>query len=172
MPEESNPTDTKQQKKKKFLDNRHLFRQIIVQKLYQLNYQERSSEKIEQKLPDLLEDLELEDLSGKLRRKLNKSLEELDQIIEEITENQKQLDEMIQKYAPAWPIDQIDPVDLQILRLAIFEGFISEKVPQKVAVDEGIELARDFGGESNIKFISGVLGQIYSDLKNDQTEDE
>ncbi len=172
MPEETNPTDTEQQKKKKFLDNRHLFRQIIVQKLYQLNYQGKSEEELKQKLPDLLEDLELEDISGKLKRKLNKSLEELDEIIEKITAEQGQIDEMIQKYAPAWPIDQIDPVDLQILRLAIFEGFIEENIPQKVAVDEGIELARDFGGESNIKFVSGVLGQIYSDLKKEDTKDE
>ena len=79
------------------------------------------------------------------------------------------IDEIITKAAPAWPIEKIAPVDRNILRLGIFELLFSDNkdVPPRVAINEGIELAKTFGGPNSYKFVSGVLGSIYevSDLK-------
>jgi N utilization substance protein B len=62
-------------------------------------------------------------------------------------------------------------VDLQILRISIFEGFLAKITPPKVAIDEAIEIARDFGGEVSSKFVSGVLGAIYEETKKEQKDE-
>lgn len=82
-------------------------------------------------------------------------------IVDGVKENEKEIDEIITKYAPQWPIDQIKKVDLEILRIALFEGFLTETTPPKVSIDEAIELAKDFGGDASNKFVNGVLGAIY-----------
>ena len=64
-------------------------------------------------------------------------------------------------------IKQMKLVDLQILRIAIYEGFIEEITPPKVSIDEAIEIAKDFGGESSGKFVNGVLGAIYEEMKKE-----
>ena len=79
------------------------------------------------------------------------------------------IDAIISKYAPQWPISQMKLVDLQILRIAIFEGFLGEITPPKVAIDEAIEVAKDFGGEISSKFVNGVLGAIYEE-RNKENE--
>lgn len=81
------------------------------------------------------------------------------------------IDQMITKYAPQWPIQQMKLVDLQILRIAIFEGFIAQITPPKVAIDEAIEIAKDFGGESSGKFVNGVLGAIYEERKKEEKDE-
>jgi N utilization substance protein B len=151
------------------LDNRHLLRQLIVQALYEKDFHESSDKNLHQHRPDLVENLELDYVSSKLARKLRKGLERIEQITADINKHQKQIDKIISKLAPTWPLNQINPVDLQILRLAIYEGFINNEIPEKVAIDEAIELARDFGSENNVKFVSGVLGNLYADdkLKNE-----
>jgi N utilization substance protein B len=63
-------------------------------------------------------------------------------------------------------------VDLQILRIAIYEGFVGTITPPKVAIDEAIEVAKDFGGEINSKFVNGVLGAIYEQQKKDNKDKE
>lgn len=72
-------------------------------------------------------------------------------------------DKLISKCAPEWPINQINKVDLSILRLAIFE-LTNEKTPKKVVIDEAVELAKEFGAESSSKFVNGVLGTVVSKL--------
>jgi N utilization substance protein B len=76
------------------------------------------------------------------------------------------LDKIIEKAAPQWPIDQISVVDRNILRLGLFELIYEDKkaVPPKVAINEAIELAKNFGGESSGKFVNGVLGTIYKEM--------
>lgn len=76
---------------------------------------------------------------------------------------------MITKSAPAWPIEQISPIDLAILRLSIYELVFSEKKePYKVVVDEAVEIAKEYGNESSGAFVNGVLGSIIkSEVKND-----
>lgn len=86
-------------------------------------------------------------------------------IIDGVTENKKYLDELIEQTAPEWPIDQIARVDLVILRIAIFELVIAQNVPPKVAIDEAVELAKEFGTENSSKFVNGVLGTVVEKKK-------
>lgn len=81
-----------------------------------------------------------------------------------VFDSMKKIDELITKYAPDWPIDQITTVDRNILRLGVFELKFSPNIPSKVAINEAIELAKTFGGESSGKFVNGVLGAIYRDM--------
>jgi N utilization substance protein B len=77
-----------------------------------------------------------------------------------VIQNKEKIDQNIQNFAPAWPIEQIPAVDRNILRLAIFEILIDNKVPVKVAINEAIELAKTFGADSSSRFVNGVLGSV------------
>lgn len=77
-----------------------------------------------------------------------------------IIEHQTELDRLIARAAPEWPIDKISKVDLAILRLAAYELMIEKKEPPKVVIDEAIELAKTFGNDLSPQFINGALGAI------------
>ena len=78
----------------------------------------------------------------------------------EIVASFNKLDPIIEKSAPEWPIDKLNHVDLAILRLAVYELTIDRVVPEKVIVDEAVELAKELGSESSPAFVNGVLGSI------------
>ncbi len=82
------------------------------------------------------------------------------ELVSGVIQNEEKIDQNIQSFAPAWPIDQIPLVDRNILRLAIFEILLDNKVPVKVAINEAIELAKTFGSETSPKFVNGVLGSV------------
>jgi len=71
-----------------------------------------------------------------------------------------EIDEVIRQKAPAWPLEQMAAVDRNILRLAIFEILLDNRVPVRAAINEAVELAKAFGGESSPKFVNGVLGAV------------
>lgn len=77
-----------------------------------------------------------------------------------VVQNKDRLDQSIQKFATAWPIEQIPVVDRNILRLAIFEVLLDNRVPVKVAINEAVELAKTFGSDSSARFVNGVLGSV------------
>ena len=81
-------------------------------------------------------------------------------LVRGVMENYEQLDEVIRKNAPAWPLEQVAAVDRNILRLAIYEVVIDNRVPMRAAINEAIELAKEFGGEASPKFVNGVLGSV------------
>lgn len=84
----------------------------------------------------------------------------------QIMENKDKIDNLIKKNAPIWPLEQISPVDLAVLRLAIFELiFQKKKEPYKVIVDEAVEIAKEFGTDSSGAFINGVLGSVIKSQK-------
>lgn len=83
-----------------------------------------------------------------------------EELVAGVKENQASIDETISKTAPAWPLDQIAAIDRNILRLAIYEILIDNKVPMRAAINEAIELAKQFGGDTSPKFINGVLGSV------------
>ncbi len=85
--------------------------------------------------------------------------------VEGVLQKREEIDRNIKKYAPAWPIEQIPMVDRNILRLAIFEILLDNKVPVKVAINEAVELAKTFGGDNSSKFINGVLGSVSTLVK-------
>ena len=88
-----------------------------------------------------------------------------DRLVKGVLAHQKDIDTLIVKFAPQWPLEQITIVDRNILRIGIFElKFSKGEVPPKVAINEAIELAKSFGGESSGKFVNGVLGSIYKEM--------
>src|SRR4030042_2411736 len=85
---------------------------------------------------------------------------------EQVLKKQKDIDKLIKKYAPSWPLTQIAPVDLATLRMAIWElMFKKKKEPYKVIVDEAVEIAKEYGTETSGSFINGVLGSIIKSTK-------
>lgn len=86
-------------------------------------------------------------------------------LIQGVMDHQADIDATITKYAPEWPLEQITIVDRNVLRLGVYELSYSPDVPPKVAINEAIEVAKGFGGESSGKFVNGVLGAIFRDLQ-------
>ncbi|MDP2709522.1 MAG: transcription antitermination factor NusB [bacterium] len=84
-------------------------------------------------------------------------------VISGVIKNITEIDRYITKYATEWPLDQITIVDRNILRIGVYELVFDRDIPAKVAINEAIEIAKTFGGESSGKFVNGVLGAIYKD---------
>ncbi len=84
----------------------------------------------------------------------------ISELVNGVIQNKQQIDQYIQRFAPAWPIAQIPLIDRNVLRLAIFEILFDNKVPVKVSINEAVELAKNFGGDNSPKFVNGVLGSI------------
>ena len=88
------------------------------------------------------------------------------ELVNGVMKNRESIDDIIRKFAPAWPLGQIAIVDRNILRLAIFEISFDNKVPVKVAINEAVELAKTFGSDNSPKFVNGVLGSVCSQADN------
>jgi len=133
--------------------HRHLSRSIAMQTLYEWDFNNRDNSKIDEILERNIQEFGpgLED--DKFVRDLIKG----------VLENLDKIDAIIVKTAPEWPLEQINLVDRNILRLGIYELLYGnhQEVPPKVAINEAIELAKSFGGETSGKFVNGVLGTIY-----------
>jgi len=84
------------------------------------------------------------------------------ELVRGVIQNKERIDQTIQSFAPAWPIEQIPMVDRNILRLAIYEILLDNKVPVKVAINEAVELAKTFGSDNSSRFVNGVLGSVSS----------
>lgn len=80
-----------------------------------------------------------------------------------VISNKQELDDTISKFATTFPVDQLAVMDRNILRLALYEILISKNVPPKVAINEAVELAKEFGASATPKFINGVLGAVIAD---------
>lgn len=91
---------------------------------------------------------------------------------QEIIRNLDQINKVIKKAAPEWPIEQINRIDLAILRLAIFELIIKKDAPFKAVIDEAIELAKEFGSETSPSFVNGALGNIVEEYKLEKKEEK
>jgi len=139
--------------------SRHLSRSITMQSLYEWDFngkKEGSLEKIVQKnIDEFGPGLETKDFIWELAKGVLSKISNIDKIIE--------------KAAPEWPLDQITIVDRNVLRIGLFELLYGnkEEVPPKVAINEAIELAKSFGGESSGKFINGVLGTVYNEMEKE-----
>jgi len=81
-------------------------------------------------------------------------------LVQGVSEHQEALDELIGRYAPEWPVDQIAIVDRNVLRIAILELLYYDDTPTKVAINEAVELAKEFGSDSSGRFVNGVLGSL------------
>jgi N utilization substance protein B len=120
---------------------------LAVQALYEADSVGHEAEKV---LDRSLSEEELSEDNANFARDLVKG----------VVQNKEKIDENIRRFAPAWPIAQIPVIDRNILRLAIFEILLDNKVPVKVAINEAVELAKLFGSDSSPKFVNGVLGSV------------
>ena len=90
----------------------------------------------------------------------------MEKLLDGVLKKKSVIDEVIGKAAPEWPIEKINAVDRNVLRLGLFELLFGDydQVPPKVAINEAIELAKSFGGESSGRFVNGVLGAVYKEI--------
>lgn len=135
--------------------NRHLLRSIAMQALYEWDFWGKK---------DNLEKILERDIE-----EFGPGVEDLDflkKLIKGVLEKWEKINKIIITTAPEWPLEQINLVDRNILRLGIFELLFGDRqeVPPKVAINEAIELAKSFGGENSGKFVNGVLGTIYREI--------
>jgi transcription antitermination protein NusB len=136
--------------------SRHLSRSIVMQSLYEWDFSGKKSE----------------DLKGMVEKNIAEfgpGLEDQTfvwQLVTGVVQHIEEINKIIEKAAPEWPLDQITIVDRNVLRMGLYELIYGnkEEVPPKVAINEAIELAKTFGGESSGKFINGVLGTVYKNI--------
>lgn len=83
-------------------------------------------------------------------------------LVQGVSAHQEQLDLLVGRYAPEWPVDQIAIIDRNILRMAIYEILMRDDTPVKVVINEAVELAKEFGSDSSGRFVNGVLGSLVS----------
>jgi N utilization substance protein B len=81
-------------------------------------------------------------------------------LVHGVGEHRGELDRLIAEYAPEWPVDQIAIIDRNILRIAIYEILFGDDTPTKVAINEAVELAKEYGSDSSGRFVNGVLGSL------------
>lgn len=143
--------------------NRHLARSIAMQSLYEWDFKGRKNENLDEIVKKNIQEFApgIEDDSFVYH------------LAENTIKNQNKIDPLIEKCAPEWPLEQVTVVDRNILRLGIYELLFGnyEDVPPKVAINEAIELAKSFGGESSGRFVNGVLGTIYRELGEPMKDD-
>ena len=137
--------------------SRHLSRSIAMQSLYEWDFSGKK--------PDILEKIVEKNI-----KEFGPGLQDKDfiwQLIKGVVSRISDIDKIIGKAAPEWPIDQIMIIDRNVLRIGLYELLYGnkEEVPPKVAINEAIELAKSFGGESSGKFINGVLGTVYKEIE-------
>ncbi len=136
------------------MSNRHLSRTIALQTLFAWDFNGQKDS----------------DIDSLLKQNFNNFAPDFDDhgfshdLVYGTLEHIKEIDADIVKYATEWPLDQIMSVDRAVLRLGIYELVYDQSMPPKVAINEAIEIAKSFGGDSSGKFVNGVLGAIYADL--------
>ncbi len=136
------------------MSNRHLARTIAMQTLFAWDFNGKKNETIEALIDENFENFAPQFDDGGFVRETVKS----------IIDHSEEIDNYIRRYATEWPLEQITIVDRNVLRIGIYELLYSENIPPRVAINEAIEIAKAFGGESSGKFINGVLGAIYKDM--------
>ena len=91
-------------------------------------------------------------------------------LVKKSIEKLSEIDKNIEKFAPQWPIEKMTVIDRNILRLGIFELLFSSETPPKVVINEAIEIAKTFGSPNSPKFVNGVLGALYEEIKKEKSE--
>jgi N utilization substance protein B len=136
--------------------NRHLARSVVLQTLFEWDFLQKTPEQAEEALTRNNEEFAPGVDDGGFALKL----------VRAVILKQPDLDLIITRAAPAWPLDKIANVDRNVLRIGLCELLFSDRgeVPAKVAINEAIELAKSFGGESSGRFVNGVLGAVYKEL--------
>lgn len=143
------------------MSNRHLARALAMQSLYELDFHggsKNAEEILERNMREFANELDEKDFAKS--------------IVVDILKHQTDIDDRIRRFAPDWPLEKITTVDRNILRIGTYELVYNHEIPSKVAINEAIELAKTFGGESSGKFVNGVLGAVFrNQLEQGLTKD-
>lgn len=137
--------------------SRHLARSIAMQSLFEWDFYGKDAKR-------------LDEIIERNKKEFGPGLDEeytfIDRLVSGAVQHVKKIDKVIEKAAPEWPIEQITSVDRAILRLGLYELLFGnrDEVPPKVAINEAIELAKSFGGDSSGRFVNGVLGTVYREI--------
>ena len=140
---------------------RHLIRTVILQSLYEWDFYNKKH-----------------DLVAIVERNLQEFSPGVDEpefawrILKGITDHFDDIDKIITKAAPEWPLDKIAIIDRNILRIGLYELLYAdpEEVPPKVAINEAIEIAKNYGGPNAARFVNGVLGTVFKQIGNRSSE--
>ncbi|HXF44281.1 MAG TPA: transcription antitermination factor NusB [Candidatus Paceibacterota bacterium] len=140
---------------------RHLARTIVIQSLYEWDFYNRETDLIK--------------IVDRNMSNFGAGIDEPDfvwRMVKGVVEHLKDIDAVIEKAAPEWPIQKIAIVDRNILRLGLYELLYADKneVPPKVAINEAIEIAKNYSGPNSPKFVNGVLGTIYRQMTTAQED--
>ena len=137
--------------------SRHIARSIVMQTLFEWDFWGRDINKLE-----IFRQRNIEEFGAGIEEEYGF----IESLVNGVAKNLDKIDAIIEKTAPEWPIDQVNLVDRNILRLGIYELLWSnrDEVPPKVAINEAIELAKGYGGDSSGRFINGVMGTIYREI--------
>ena len=140
---------------------RHLARSIVLQSLYEWDFYERKHDLIQ------IVDRNLKEFGPGMDEP-----EFVWRIVKGVIGKFDHLNNIIEKAAPEWPIRQIALIDRNVLRIGLYELLYADRaeVPAKVAINEAIELAKNYGGPNSGRFINGVLGTVYKQLEPQQAE--
>jgi len=138
------------------MSNRHLSRSIVLQSLFEWDFK---------KSPES-DSLEIFSRNAKEFAPDHGDMAFMKSLFENVLSRRNDLDTIITKAAPDWPLDKISIIDRNILRIGLYELLFADRkeVPTKVAINEAIELAKAFGGENSSRFINGVLGSVYKEM--------
>ncbi len=136
--------------------NRHLARSIVLQTLFEWDTTHAKDGDARTILARNVAEFGGEDVDQSF----------MDHLLSGVLAKKDDIDLVIGKAAPEWPLERIAPIDRNILRLGLYELLFADRsqVPAKVAINEAIELAKTFGGDSSGRFVNGVLGAIYKEL--------
>jgi transcription antitermination protein NusB len=135
---------------------RQLARSVVLQSFYEWDFYNRSV-----------------DLTEVLERNIEEFAPGIDEpefiwrIAKGVVEHESEINDIIRKAAPEWPLEQISIIDRNALRIGLYELLYAdpEEVPHKVAINEAIEIAKNYGGPNSGKFINGVLGTVYKEME-------
>ncbi|MEK7596575.1 MAG: transcription antitermination factor NusB [Patescibacteria group bacterium] len=136
--------------------NRHLARSVVLQSLFEWDFRDQTD--------SILSSAVVRDAAEFAPGQTDLSF--MQELCAGVLKKRPEIDMIITKAAPDWPLDKISIVDRNILRIGLYELLFADRkeVPAKVAINEAIELAKSFGGENSGKFVNGVLGSVYKEL--------
>ncbi len=142
---------------------RHLVRTIALQSLYEWDFYKQEKD--------------LEEIIARNLQEFGPGIDEPDflwRLIHGIVEHMQEIDAIIEKAAPEWPLEQIAIIDRNVLRIGLYELLYADRneVPPKVAINEAIEVAKNYGGMNSPKFVNGVLGTVFREITNEGEEKE
>lgn len=143
--------------------NRHLGRIVALQTLYEYDFRTYCND----------ESASIDEILGRSIERYGETIQDkefVEKLVRGVAAKTKELDDFIAPIAPEWPIEQIARIDKVVLRMSIYQLQEMDDVPQKVAINEAVELAKAFGSDNSSKFVNGVLGTAYKEIESQKTK--